>query len=132
MRTATFILDKSFLLVTAIVVGLILFGLVVFLRGYLQLPGNWDLFVGGSLVYTTTALYLLFKTGPFAFVKGTAQRLLFIIVVELPVVVFFLVFYFGMVPLPRSILPYTLASVLLAPVAVLGVDLCFKWWTRKL
>jgi len=131
MRITKFLLDKTILLVSAIIVGLILFGLVVFLRRYLQLPGDWDLFVGGSLVYTTTALYLLFKTGPFAFFKGTPQRFLSIVIVELPVVIFFFTFYFKLVPLPRNILPYTLASVILAPAVVMGIELWFKWCARK-
>jgi hypothetical protein len=119
--------DKVLLLAAAITVLGALVGLVYFAGTVLALPSPWILFLLGSLLYAMCSSYLLYKTTRFASLK-LWRKMISLAVVESPVLGLFLVFYFGLVPLPRAMWPYLIGSLVLAPVAISCYELCFKRW----
>lgn len=124
------LLDKVFLLVTAIIVLAALLGLMIYVGDVLALSRQWIFFVLGSLLYTMCGVYLLFKATSFASLKFS-QKVVSLAIVEFPVLAFFLIFYLGLLPLPDRMWPYWIGSIVLPPVATLCLELCLKRGRRK-
>ena len=122
-------LDKVFLVAAAVIVLAGLLGLMIFAGNVLALSKQWSFFVLGSLLYTMCGVYLLFKATSFRSAKF-GQKAASLAFVELPILALFLIFYFGFLPLPDRMWPYWLGSLVLAPVAILCIELCFKWSPR--
>ena len=119
------IVDRALLLVTAIFVGASLLALMILVGRYTPATREWFFFVGGSIVYNGTALYLVSRT--------TLRRLstlshwgLAVVTLEMPLVLFFTLVYLGTISAPQSIFPYWLGSILIAPVMVEVVRLMFR------
>lgn len=116
--------DRVFLIGAALVIGGVLLGWMFVADRLLGLGREQHFFVGGTLVYNVGTFYFL-KQHP----RRRSNRLmkaLAIIVVESPVVLFFILFSLGVVPWPRSMLPYVAGSVLISPVVIVTVDRLFQ------
>ena len=117
---AAILRDKIRLLLTAAGAAVVLIVSAIFFREYVPISRGWRFFVGGSVVYNITALYLFFRNQNHRH-KQVSMRLRpllitkMILLLELPVFVFFLLFYFERLSLPEQMWPYWLASLLLAP-----------------
>ena len=122
--------DKVFLLATAVIVFFLLLGLMIFLGNYLSLSDGWVLFVLGSLLYTMCGLYLLFVATSFSSLRFS-QKVVSIVIIEFPVLAFFLIFYLGVLQLPNRFWPYWIGSIVLPAAVTLGLESCLKSWANK-
>jgi hypothetical protein len=123
----TFLADKLRLFSTAVIGSLCLFALLVFVRYPISLERNWRFFLGGTLVYTVTAAYLMYRNGRAKeCTRNTTALLISILIIGFPVYASFLVFYFDLQSLPQQIWPYWIGSVVLAPVSVQILNHCLK------
>ena len=122
--------DKVFLLATAVIVFFLLLGLMIFLGNYLSLSDGWVFFVLGSLLYTMCGLYLLFVATSFSSLRFS-QKVVSIIIIEFPVLAFFLIFYLGVLHLPNRFWPYWIGSIVLPAAVTLGLESCLKSWANK-
>ena len=117
--TATVLSDKIRLFLTAAGVAIALILSAVVFREYIPISKGWRFFVGGSVVYTITALYLFFRSAHYSR-KGVSRKISTFLItklflLELPVFIFFLLFYFETLSLPEYMWPYWLVSLILAP-----------------
>jgi hypothetical protein len=75
---------------------------------------------GAALIYSVTAFYLYAKTYP-RHTRTFRRTLVAIVWLEIPVLVFLIVVYVGLVEPPSFVWPYVLVSVFLAPIMVDGM-----------
>lgn len=117
-----YLADKIYLVFTAIALAVILLISAIFFRQHLALPREWRLFIGGSLAYAITTLYLIFNTQSFSLKKqwrsDLSSLIVLVVILGVPIYAFFLVFYFQLLPLPEGMWPYWLGGVILAPLMV--------------
>lgn len=117
-----YLTDKIYLVFTAIAVAVILLVSAILFREQLPLPREWRLFIGGSIAYAITVLYLIFNTQSFSLKKQWRSNLgsliVLVVILGFPVYAFFLMFYFRFLPLPEGLWPYWLGGVVLAPLMV--------------
>ena len=117
-----YLTDKIYLVFTAIAVAIILLVSAILFREQLSLSREWRLFIGGSLAYTITALYLIFNSQSFSLKKQWRSNLgsliVLVVILGFPVYAFFLIFYFRFLPLPEGLWPYWLGGVILAPLMI--------------
>jgi len=118
-----------FLVTAAVIVLAGLLGLMIFVGSVLALSKQWSFFVLGTLLYMMCGFYLLFKATSFRSAR-LGQKVVSLAFVEIPILALFLIFYFGVLPLPDRMWPYWLGSLVLAPVAILCIELSFKWYPR--
>ncbi len=121
--------DRLLLLISALVVGAALFGWMLVADRQLGLTREHHLFVGGVLVYSIPTLYLL---GQYVFqgVNRFTRRIFAAVAAGCSVLLFFVLLNSGLVPWPRSMLPYIAGSILVAPMMILAVDWLFRPRTR--
>ena len=122
-------LDKVLLVAAAVIVLAALLGLMILTSRVLGLSKQWSFFVLGSLLYTMCGLYLLFKATSFHSAKF-GQKVAALSCVGFPILAFFCIFCFGFLPLTDHMWPYWLGGLILAPTAILCIELCFKWDRR--
>jgi hypothetical protein len=91
----------------------------------LGLVREQQFFIGGALVYSVGVLYFL-RQQVLQRLGRPARKALAVIAVESPLVLFFILFGSGVIPWPRSMLPYVAGSVLIAPLMIVGVDWLFR------
>lgn len=125
-----YLFDKVRLLGAALAVFTLLFAAVVLLGGYLSLPASWLFFALGSGVYTTTTSYLVVKARSFSKLTALWYKIVAIASLGFPVGLFLCLFYTGILPMPNSLAPYTVGSVVLAVVATLCLDRFVKGFRR--
>ena len=114
----SYLTDKIYLVFTAVAVAVILLVSAILFREQLPLPREWRLFIGGSIAYAITVLYLIFTTQSFSLKKqwktDLKSLILLIVILGFPVFAFFLIFYFRFLPLPEGLWPYWLGGVIFA------------------
>src|SRR3989338_4835417 len=108
----SYLTDKIYLVFTAVAVAVILLVSAILFREQLPLPREWRLFIGGSIAYAITVLYLIFTTQSFSLKKQWKSDLnsliLLIVILGFPLYALFLIFYFRLLPLPEGMWPYWL------------------------
>ncbi|MGH7265409.1 MAG: hypothetical protein ACREMB_11220 [Candidatus Rokuibacteriota bacterium] len=90
----------------------------------LGLARESNFFIGGVLVYGVTTLYLLRQA--LRGVKRRATWALAVIIVESPVLLFGVLLGSGLIPWPRSMLPYIAASIVIGPIMIEAVKWLFR------
>jgi len=93
---------------------------VLVLEEHLGLERAWVLFVAAVCGYTLITFYLLNQVRPLW--KRAAKLPAATIVIELPVLGLWFLFYSGVLALPDSMSPYTIGGVLVAPAMVILVE----------
>jgi hypothetical protein len=121
------IVDRLSLILLALIIFALGVGLVFLLKGYFSLRDAWVFFTLASLLYAVCVFY-----GAGTCVEGVkwSWNLLAVSIlaanVILVVLTFLLLFCFGLLPLPESLLPYAIGSVLLAPVSIMTSEYCLR------
>lgn len=116
------LIDRLYLLIAAILVGLGLMGLIFFLEDYLALSKKWEFFVLGSLMYALITTYGAYKYNLFRKSHVRSSRFVKVAVITgSTIVVTFVLFYFNVLPLPDSLWPYTLGATVLGPATIVYV-----------
>ena len=113
------------LIVSALVVGAVLFGWMVFADRGLGLAREQRLFIGGVVVYGVTTLYFV-QQQVLRRLHHPVKRAAAVAVAESPIVLFLLLFNSGGIPWPASMLPYVAGTIVITPVAVIAADWLFR------
>ena len=117
--------DRLLLVVSALAVGAALFVWMFVADRQLGLVREQQFFIGGALVYSVGTLYLL-RQQVLQRLDRPVKKALALLAVESPLVLFLILFSSGVVPWPRSMLPYVVGSILIAPLMIVGVDWLFR------
>lgn len=117
--------DRLLLVVSAFAVGAALFVWMFVADRQLGLVREQQFFIGGALVYSVGTLYLM-RQQVLQRLDRPVKKALAVVAVESPLVLFFILFSSGVVPWPRSMLPYVVGSILIAPLMIVGVDWLFR------
>lgn len=104
---------------TGLAAGLLTLGLAL---RHLGLDRQWRLFVGGALVYTLVTFYLLNQIKPLRNRFRVTKMFVATLVIEAPVAVLWCLFYCDLLPLPASMLPYTIGGIVVAPAMVMLIE----------
>lgn len=127
-----FLFDKLFLLTTAIIAGIILLSFVFFLKGYLYLAREWTFFILESIGYTIIVLYLAIKSPSFKKCsRKTIPLLIILIITGSTILVFFLIFYLDILPLPTYLLPYIIGATFLGTASLQFFKYFIKVWQKR-
>lgn len=123
--------DKILLITSAAFVGLLLFYFLYFLN-LIKLADEWIGFISGCIIYIVGFYYLLFtsrtvKKIPYRFVV-LALSIAFIV---LPIVIFYLLFYFKILELPKRMSVYLVFSILFVPSLSILFDYCLGLLVKK-
>ena len=105
---------------TAILVGLVASEFIMDER--FGLSSAWRLFVGGAAVYTLVTFYLLNQIKPLRHRFRVTKILAATLVMEVPVVALWFLFYRNILALPASMLPYTIGGIVIAPPMVMLIE----------
>lgn len=125
--------DKLLLVCVSMIVAISLLGLL-FVLSYFSVTREWELFVGGVLMYVVPAMAMLSRSRSVSFRKFSHKTYFILtaaIVLGLPVYGSFLLFYFEILPLPRSIWVYWVGLMLFGPPAMACFQLCLRVYVRR-
>lgn len=125
-----YLINKIFLVITAMLVGLVIYGFVIVLNK-IGIQREWIFFIWGCITYTAVMIYLSIAIMGFKkYLKKIVLLLLFVFFVCFPISVGFIIFYFNFLSLPKNLMPYLLISIILAPTSVICFEYCVKLLQR--
>lgn len=119
------LIDRILLVLTALLIGVALMGLMVISDRYLLLSREWILFVGGFITYNGTACYLLWGERRHR-LHSVSRKFVAILLLQAPMLLAFVLIYSGIIPAPPSMLPYLLGTLLVAPIVVESILFLFR------
>lgn len=123
--------DKLLLVVASIIISALLF---IFFNHLLskQIMDAWIDFMSGCVIYVLGFIYLfidakILKKYPSKY-KVATMSFLFII---LPIAIFYILFSYNLIPMPKRLSVYLLFSILLVPSFFMLFENCLGSWIKK-
>jgi len=124
--------DKAVLIICALLVfgGVLGVGLVS--KYYFAFEEQWILFVFASLSFSLTFFYVAATTPALRLYRKDVPFLPWILGFGLcPIIVAYMLFFFGWVPMPSRVYPYFIVSLPLVPVLILGLKSLLERLRRR-
>jgi hypothetical protein len=125
------LIDKVLLLITALLVGLGIYGFIVFVHR-IGIPREWILFVCGSVTYMAVMLYAAFTFRTF---RKSSRRIIRLALLSFfigaPILFAFTIFYSNLLPLPKNLVPYLFGGTFVAATSMVCFEYLLRFLERK-
>jgi len=123
--------DLAKLLITGLVCSIVLFGGYAFIFLNIEVSYIWQMFICGCLIFVFIALYMTNSSlSVKALWKGRVYKVLILIagVIAIPILLFYYLFRYGVLPMPSYLIPYSIGAFVLAVI----VNVLLDWILKKL
>lgn len=123
--------DRMWLLVVAMGLSVAIYGVIIILHT-LNISKEWMLFILASIVYSVGITYAILKMHRLRKNQSRVKFLsLLISTILISVLIAWLVFYFGIVPLPKNLMPYMIGSFVWGLIHAQLFEYCLKLIYRR-